>query len=146
MSVVSDTRSSRRLSGQIPELPPMVKQPSLHPSRSASKQASKQPTREPTLEPDDAYLQAQSETEYKEQDEPETPPKIQKGKALEIQVIHPAPSHAAEEQVWEDEPSELPPTEDEARQIAELYYSLSELYEKWDPKALLFEKSPNGLI
>ena len=50
-------------------------------------------------EPDDAYLQAQAETKYEEQDEPETPPKIQKGKAPEIQVIHSTPSHAVEEQV-----------------------------------------------
>jgi len=77
----------------------MVKQPFLHPSRSASRQGSKQSTRESMPEPDDAYLQAQAETKYEEQDEPETPPKIQKGKAPEIQVIHSTPSHAVEEQV-----------------------------------------------
>jgi len=66
MSVVSDTRASRRLSSHNPEIPPMIKQPSLHPSRSASRQASKQPTREPTPEPDNTYLRAQVETEYEE--------------------------------------------------------------------------------
>jgi len=75
-----------------------------------------------------------------------TPPQIQKGKAPKIQVIHPTPSHAAPEQEWEDDPSQLPHTEDEARQIAELYFTLSALHKKWDPKAPPFEKSPNGLI
>jgi len=75
-----------------------------------------------------------------------TPLQIQKRKAPEIQVIHPTPSHVAPEQEWEDDPSQPLPTEDEARQIAELYFTLSVLHKKWDPKALPFEKSPNGLI
>jgi len=98
MSAEQDTRSSRRLSGQNPEMPPMVKQPSLHPSRTASRNTSRQQTREPSPDPDDQYLQEQAQQEYEEQDDPVTPPQIQKGKAPEIQVIHPTPSHAAPEQ------------------------------------------------
>jgi len=124
----------------------MVKQPSLHPSRTASGNMSRQPTREPLPDPNNQYLQEQAEQEYEEQDDPVTPSQIQKGKAPKIQVIHPTPSHAAPEQEWEDNLSQLPPTEDEARQIAELYFTLSALYKKQDPKALPFEKSSNGLI
>jgi len=146
MSVVSDTRSSQRLSGPIPELPPMVKQPSLHPSRSASRQASKQLTREPTPEPDDTYLQAQPETEYEEQDKPETPPQIYKAKASEIQVIHPTPSHAAPEQEWEDDPPDHPLPNEDVKQMAELYHNLTNLHRKWDPKAPMMDPVPEGLI
>jgi len=122
MSVVEDTRFSRRLSGQTPEMPPMVKQPSLHPSRAASRSTSKQPSREPTPDPDDQYLQEQAQQEYEEEDDPVTPPQIQKGKALEIQVIHPTRSYAAQEQEWEEDP---PPHKDEARFLASLYKNLT---------------------
>jgi len=98
MSVVEHTRSSRRLSGQNLEMPPIVKQPSLYLSRTASRNTSRQPTREPSPDPDDQYLQEQAQQEYEEQDDPVTPPQIKKGKAPEIQVIHPTPSHAAPEQ------------------------------------------------
>ena len=130
MSVVSENRSSRRLSGHNLEMPLLVKEPLLHPSRSTSRQVSKQPTREPILEHDYAYLQAQAETEYKEQDEPEALPKIQKGKALQIQVIHPTPSHAALEQEWEDDPPDYPPTDDDLKQLAELYHNLTNRHRK----------------
>jgi len=146
MSVVEDTRSSRRLSGQTPEMPPMVKQPSLHSSRTASRNTSRQPTREPTPDPDDQYLQEQAQQEYEEQDDPVTPPQILKRKASEIQVIQPTPSHAQGEQAWEDEPPPSQPTEDEARQIYELYINLTSLYKIWDPKAQPFEPSPEGII
>jgi len=43
-------------------------------------------------ESDDDYLQAQAKHDYEGQNKPETSPKIQKGKALEIQVIYPTPS------------------------------------------------------
>jgi len=76
MSVVEDTRSSSRLSGQNLEMPPMVKQPSLHPSRTASRNTSRQPTREPSPDLDDQYLQEQAQQEYEEQDDPVTPPQI----------------------------------------------------------------------
>jgi len=146
MSVVEDTRSSRRLSGQNPEMPPMVKQASLHPSRTTSRNTSRQPTREPSPDPDDQYLQEQAQQEYEELDNPVTPPQIQKEKAPEIKVIHPTPSHGVPKQEWEDDLSQLPPIEDEARQIADLYFTFSSLHKKWDPKALPFEKSPNRLI
>jgi len=124
----------------------MVKQPFLHLPRTASRNTSRQPRRESSPDPDDQYLQEQAQQEYEEQDDPVTPLQIQKGKAPKIQVIHPTPSHVAPEQEWEDDPSQLPPTEDGARQIAELYFTLSALHKKWDPKGPLFEKSPNGLI
>jgi len=75
-----------------------------------------------------------------------TPPQIQKGKAPKIQVIYPTSSYAAPEQEWKDDPSQPLPTEDEAKQIAELYFTLSALHKKWDPKALPFERYPNILI
>jgi len=127
-------------------MPPLVKEPSLHPSRSASREVSKQPTREPMPEPDDAYLQAQVETEYEEQAEPETPPKIQKGKTLEIQVIHPTSSHAAPEQEWEDDPPDRPATDDDVKQLAELYHNLTNLHRKCDPKTPMIDSSPEGII
>jgi len=77
MSAEQDTRSSRRLSGQNLEMPPMVKQPSLHPSRTASRNTSRQPTREPSLNPNNQYLQEQAQQEYEEQDDPVTTPQIQ---------------------------------------------------------------------
>jgi len=146
MSVVSDTRSSRRLSGQNPELPPIVKQPSLHLSRTASRNTSRQPTKEPSPDPDDHYLQAQAQQEYEEQDDPVTSPQIQKGKAPEIQVIYPTPSHAAPEQECVDDPPDRPPTDDDAKQLAELFYNLTNLHKKWDPKAPMMNPSPEGLI
>jgi len=130
MSVELDTRSSRRLSGQYPEMPPMVKQPLLHLSRTASRNTSRQPTREPSPDPDDQYPQEQAQQEYKQQDEPETPPKIQKGKALKIQVIHPTTSHAVPEQEWEDDPPNRPPTDDDVKQLAELCHNLTNLHRK----------------
>jgi len=66
MSVVSDTKSSRKLSGQNLELPPIVKQPSLHLSRTVSRNTSRQPTREPLPDPDNQYLQEQVQQEYEE--------------------------------------------------------------------------------
>jgi len=146
MSIVEDTRSSRRLSGQNPEMPPMVKQPSLHPSRTASRNTSRQQTRESSPDPDDQYLQEQAQQEYGEQDDPVTPPQIQKGKAPEIQVIHPTPSPTAPEQEWVDDPPDRPPTDDEAKQLAELFYNLTNLHKKWDPKAPMMDPSPEGLI
>jgi len=146
MSVVEDTRSSRRLSGQHPEMPPIVKQPSLHPSRTASRNTSRQPTREPSPDPDDQYLQKQAQQEYEEQDNPVTPPQIQKRKAPRIQVIHPTPSQAAPEQEWVDDPLDRPPTDDDAKQLAELFYNLTNLHKKWDPKAPIMHPSLEGLI
>jgi len=141
MSVVSDTRSSRRLSGQIPELPPIVKQPFLHLSRTASRNTSSQPTREPLPNPDDQYLQEQARQEYKEQDDPVTPPQIQKGKSPEIQVIHPTPSHAVPEQAWEDDSPDCPPTDDDVKQLAELYHNHTNLQLELGPKG-----SHNGVF
>jgi len=146
MSVVEDTRSSRRLSGQNPEMPPIVKQPSLHSSRTASRNTSRQPTRESSPDPDDQYLQEQVQAEYEEQDDPVTPPQIQKGKALEIQVIYPTPSHAAPEQEWVDDLPDRPPTDNETKQLAELFYNLTNLHKKWDPKAPMMTPLPEGLI
>jgi len=146
MSVVSDTRASRRLSGQNPEMPPMVKQPSLHPSRTASRNMSRQPTREPSPDPDDQHLQKQAQQEYKEQDDPVTTPQIQKGKAPEIQVIHPTPSHAAPEQEWEDDTPDHPPPDNDVKQMAELYHNLTNLHRRWDPKAPIIDLSLEGLI
>jgi len=143
MSVIEDTRSSRRLSGQTPEMRPMVKQPSLHPSKTASRNTSRQPTREPTPDPDDQYLQEQAQQEYEEQDDPVTPPQIQKGKALEIQVIYPTPSHAAQEQEWEED---SPPDKDEARFIASLYKNLTGFRRRWDPQAPTIPLTSDGLI
>jgi len=59
-----------------------------------------------------------------------TPPQIQKGKVPEIQVIHPTPSHAGPEQEWVDDPLDRPPTDDEAKQLAELFYNLTNLHKK----------------
>jgi len=146
MSVVSDTRSSRRLSGQNPEMPPIVKQPSLHPSRTASRNTSRQPTREPSPDPDDQHLQEQVQQEYEEQDDPVTPLQIQKGKAPEIQVIHPTPNHAGPEQERVDDPPKRTPTDDDVKQMAELYHNLINLHRKWDPKAPMMDPSPEGLI
>jgi len=98
MSVIEDTRSSRRLSGQNTEMLPTVKQPALLPSRTASRNTSREPTREPSPDSDNQYLQEQAQQEYKEHDDPVTPSQIQKGKEPEIQVIHPTTSHAAPEQ------------------------------------------------
>jgi len=145
MSVVLENRSSRRLSGRNLEMPPLVKGPSLYRSRLASRQASKQPTREPTPEPDDGYLQAQAQTEYEEQDEPETPPKIQKRKALETQVIYPTPSHVAPEQEWEDDPPNRPLTDADVKQVAELSHNLTNLHRKWDPKTHMINPSAEGI-
>jgi len=75
-----------------------------------------------------------------------TPLQIQKGKAPEIQVIHPTPSHAAPEQEWVDDPPDRPPTDDEAKQLAELYYNLTNLHKKWNPKAPIMDPWPEGLI
>jgi len=75
-----------------------------------------------------------------------TPPQIQKGKAPEIQVIHPTPSHAAPEQEWVDDPPDHPPTDDDAKQLAELFYNLTNLHKKWDPKAPMMNLSPEALI
>jgi len=75
-----------------------------------------------------------------------TPPHIQKGKALEIQVIHPTPSHAAPEQEWVDDPPNRPPTDDDAKQLAELFYNLTNLHKKWDSKPPMMHPSPEGLI
>jgi len=146
MSVIEDTRSSRRLSGQNPEMPSMVKQPSLYQSRIASRNTSRQPTREPSPDPDDQYLQEQAQQESEEQDDPVTPPQIQKGKVPEIPVIQPTPSHAAPEQNWVDDPPDRPPTDDEAKQLAELFYNLTNLDKKWDPKAPMMDPSPEELI
>jgi len=146
MSVVEDTRSSRRLSGQNPEMPSMVKQPSLYSLRTASRNTSRQQTREPSPDPDDQYLQEQAQQDYEEQDDPMTPPQIQKGKAPEIQVIHPTLSHAATEQEWVDNLPDRPPTDDEAKQLAELFYNLTNLHKKLDPKAPMIDPSPEGLI
>jgi len=146
MSVVEDTRSSRKLSGQNPEMPSMVKQPSVHSSRTASRNTSRQPIREPSPDPDDQYLPKQAQQEYEEQDDPVTTPQIQKGKAPEIQVIHPTPSHAAPEQEWVDDPPDHPPTDEDAKRLAELFYNLTNLHKKWDPKAPMIHPSPEGLI
>jgi len=127
-------------------MPPIVKQSSLHPSRTASRNTSRQPTREPSPDPDDQYLQEQVQQEYEEQDDPVTPPQIQKGKTLEIQVIHLTPSHAAPEQEWEDDLSDRPPTDDDVKQLAELYHNLTNLLRKWDPKAPMMDPSPEGII
>ena len=97
-------------------------------------------------EPDAAYLQAQAETEYKKQDELETPLKIQKGKTLEIQVIHPTTSHAAPKQEWKDDSPNHSPTNYDVKQMAELYYNLTNLHWKWDPKAPMMDPSLKGLI
>jgi len=99
----------------------MVKQPFLHPLRIASRNTSRQPTREPSPDPDDQYLQEQAQQQYEEQKDPVTPPHIQKGKALEIQVIHPTPSYGAPEQEWVDDPPDRTPTDDNAKQLAELF-------------------------
>jgi len=75
-----------------------------------------------------------------------TPSQIQKGKAPKIQVIHPTPSHAVPEQEWVDDPPDRPPTDDEAKQLAELFCNLTNLHKKWDPKAPMIDPSPTGLI
>jgi len=59
-----------------------------------------------------------------------TPPHIQKGKAPEIQVIHLTSSHAAPEQEWVDDPPDRPPTNDNAKQLAELFYNFTNLHKK----------------
>jgi len=146
ISVAEGTRFSRRLSGQNLEMPAIVKQPSSHPSRTASRNTSRQQTREPSPDPDDQYLQEQAQQEYEEQDDPVTPPQIQKRKAPEIQVIHPTPSHAVPEQEWVDDLPDRHPTDDEAKQLAELFYNLTNLYKKWDPKAPMMDPLPEGLI
>jgi len=146
MSAEQDTRSSRRLSGQNPEMRPMLKQPSLHPSRTVSRNTSRQPTRESSPDPDDQYLQQQAQQEHEEQDDPVTPPQIEKGKVPEIRVIHPTPSHAGPEQDWVDDLPDRPPTDDEAKQLAELFYNLTILHKKWDPKAPMMDPSPEGSI
>jgi len=124
----------------------MVKQPSLHPSRAASRSTSKQSSREPSPDPYDQYLQEQAQQEYEEQDDPVTPLQIQKGKVLEIQVIYPTPSQAAPEQEWEDDPHLRPLIDDDAKQLAKLFYNLTNLHKKWDPKAPMMTPSPEGLI
>ena len=60
------------------------------------------------------------------------PPQIRKGKAPEIQVIHLTPSHAAPKQEWVDDLPDRPPTDDKAKQLAELFYNLTNLHKKWD--------------
>ena len=86
--------------------------------------------REPSPDPDDQYLQEQAQQEYEEQDDPVTPPQIQKGKAPEIQVIHPTTSHAAPKQEWVDNLPDRPATNNEAKQLAELCYNLNNLHKK----------------
>jgi len=124
----------------------MVKQPFVYLSRTASRNISRQPTRESSPDPDDQYLQEQAQQEYEEQDDPVTPPEIQKGKAPEIQVIHPTPSYAVPEQEWEDDPPDRPPTDDDVKQLAEVYHNLTNLHRKWDPKATMIDLSPEGII
>ena len=75
-----------------------------------------------------------------------TPPQIQKGKAPDIQVIHPSPSHAALELEWVDDSPNLPPTDDDIKQLAELYHNLTNLHRKWDPKAPMMDPLPEGII
>jgi len=124
----------------------MVKQPSLHPSRTASRNTSRQLTREPSPNPDEQYLQEQVQQEYEKQDDPVTPPQIQKGKAPKIQVIYPIPSHAAPEHEWEDDPPICPGTPEDIKQMVKLYHNLTNLHRKWDPKAPMMDSSPEGLI
>ena len=128
MSVVEEPRSSRRLSGQTPEMPPHVKKPSLYPSRAASRTISRGPTREPSPELDDQSLQESAPHDYKEQEDPETPPQIEKGKAPDIQVTYPTPSHPRKKEDWEDDP--IGPTDDEAKEIVELWVNLSALHKR----------------
>ena len=75
-----------------------------------------------------------------------TPPQIQKRNAPEIEVIHPTPSHTAPEQEWEDDPKLPPPTDDDTKQLAELFYNLTNLHKKWDTKAPMMHPSLEGLI
>jgi len=75
-----------------------------------------------------------------------TPPQIPKGKAPEIQVIHPTPSHTAPEQEWVDDHTDPPPTDEDVKQMAELYHNLTNLHRKWYLKAPMMDRSPEGLI
>jgi len=59
-----------------------------------------------------------------------TPPQIQKGKAPEIQVIQPTPSHAVSEQEWVDDLPDCSPTDNNVKQLAKLYYNLPNLHRK----------------
>jgi len=68
------------------------------------------------------------------------------GKVREIQVMHSTPSHAAPEQEWADDPPDRPPTDDDVKQLAELYHNLTNLHRKWDPKAPMMDPSPEGII
>jgi len=97
-------------------------------------------------DPYDQYPQEQAQQEYEEQNDPVTPLQIQKGKAPEIQVIYPTPSHVAPEQEWEDDPPDRPPTDDDVKQLAELYHNLTNLHRKWDPKAPMMDPSLEGII
>jgi len=68
------------------------------------------------------------------------------GKVQEIQVIYPTTSHAAPEQEWEDDPPDRPPTDDDVKQLAELYHNLTNLHRKWDLKAPMMDPLLEGII
>src|SRR5205085_3122932 len=96
----------------------------------SSRSTSKQPTREPSPVRSESYFEEDEGPEPLEP--PETPKASEKGKAPNIQIQNPTPSHAGQEDDWEDDEYDK---NEAIRVINDMHRELTAMHQLWNPKS-----------